>query len=118
MYIEWVVKCCVALVQLCLCLMSAAEALRASVEAVSSCTLCWVLQDSWTTFTLAAICMYIHLPCFVSQWCVVDSECGEARVQSDKDHTPQCLEKLMLCSTKLCTPDYIDRNFCFRVGLL
>ena len=47
----------------------------------------------------------------------MDSECGEVRVQSDKDHTPQCLEKLMLCSTKLCTPDYIDRNFCFRVGL-
>ena len=39
------------------------------------------------------------------------------KVQRDEDHTPWCLENLMLCSTKLCTADYIDRNYCFRVGL-
>ena len=49
------------------------------------------------------------------QWCIVDKEDGEVKVQREEDHAPWCLENLMLCSTKLCTPDYIDRNYCFRV---
>lgn len=52
---------------------------------------------------------------YLLQWCVVDNESGEVRVQEDGDHITQSLEKLMLCSTKLCTPDFIDRNYCFRV---
>jgi hypothetical protein len=48
-------------------------------------------------------------------WCVVDKESGEVKVQREEDHAPWCLENLMLCSTKLCTPDFIDRNYCFRV---
>ncbi|CAI8024340.1 Arf-GAP with coiled-coil, ANK repeat and PH domain-containing protein 2 [Geodia barretti] len=48
-------------------------------------------------------------------WCVVDKENGEVKVQREEDHAPWCLENLMLCSTKLCTPDFIDRNYCFRV---
>ena len=51
----------------------------------------------------------------VPQWCVVDKENGEVKVQREEDHAPWCLENLMLCSTKLCTPDFIDRNYCFRV---
>lgn len=45
----------------------------------------------------------------------MDNESGEVKVQEDGSHTSQCLEKLMLCSTKVCTPDYIDRNYCFRL---
>ena len=36
-------------------------------------------------------------------------------VQEQSLPEPRPLEDLMLCTTKVGTPDFIDRNFCFRV---
>lgn len=36
-------------------------------------------------------------------------------IQEQSLPEPRPLEDLMLCTTKAGTPDFIDRNFCFRV---
>ena len=48
---------------------------------------------------------------------MVDKEKGEILVQEDSDPEPRCLESLLICSTKLCDAGFIDRNYCFRVGI-
>ena len=50
------------------------------------------------------------------QYCVVDKEKGELMIQEQSLPEPRKLENLMLCNTKPCTPNFIDRNFCFRVS--
>ncbi len=50
------------------------------------------------------------------QYCVVDKERGELMIQEQSLPQPRKLENLMLCNTRACKPDFIDRNFCFRVS--
>ena len=54
-------------------------------------------------------------PPLPSQFCVIDRVLGQLMVQEQSLPEPRPLENLLLCTTKPCTPDFIDRNFCFRV---
>ena len=54
----------------------------------------------------------------ISQYCVVDKERGELMIQEQSLPQPRKLENLMLCNTRPCKPEFIDRNFCFRVSHL
>lgn len=40
---------------------------------------------------------------------------GQLMIQEQSLPEPRRLENLMLCTTKVCTTDFIDRNYCFRV---
>ena len=51
----------------------------------------------------------------IVQFCVVDRVHGQLMVQEQSLPEPRPLEDLMLCATKPGTPEFIDRNFCFRV---
>ncbi len=53
---------------------------------------------------------------FPLQYCVVDKERGELMIQEQSLPQPRKLENLMLCNTRACKPEFIDRNFCFRVS--
>ena len=46
---------------------------------------------------------------------MVDRVQGQLMVQEQSLQEPRKLEDLMLCTVKMGTPDFIDRNFCFRV---
>lgn len=48
-------------------------------------------------------------------YCVVHRELGQLMVQEQSLPEPRPLEDLMLCTCKAGTPDFIDRNYCFRV---
>ena len=70
------------------------------------------------------ICLVIHSEycqlsivsrSFCVQYCVVDRELGQLMVQEQSLQEPRELEDLQLCGVKTGTPDFIDRNFCFRV---
>ena len=70
--------------------------------------------------TLHCTPLTVHTPhnSHTSQYCVVDKERGELMIQEQSLPQPRKLENLMLCNTRPCKPEFIDRNFCFRVSLL
>ena len=49
------------------------------------------------------------------QYCGVDDTLGQLMIQEQSMSEPHKLETLVQCTTKVCTPDLIDRNFCFKV---
>ncbi len=49
---------------------------------------------------------------------MVDKDRGELMIQEQSLPQPRKLENLMLCNTRACKPDFIDRNYCFRVNKL
>lgn len=48
-------------------------------------------------------------------YCVVDKALGQLMIQEQSLPEPRKLENIVLCATKICSADFIDRNFCFRV---
>eukprot|EP00731_Ephydatia_muelleri_P027972 Em0019g845a len=48
-------------------------------------------------------------------YCVVDKVLGQLMIQEQSLPEPRRLENIVLCATKTCNADFIDRNFCFRV---
>ncbi len=48
---------------------------------------------------------------------MVDREKSELMIQEQALPEPRKLENLMLCNTRPCMPNFIDRNYCFRVSV-
>lgn len=75
------------------------------------------LPKSWTK--CGYLWLRMKLPNNIYAWtyiyCVVDKERGELMIQEQSLPQPRKLENLMLCNTRPCKPDFIDRNYCFRV---